>query len=219
MNFHQQEGFAMKRWVQATFLVVPVLVVGVGYAVDRQGIVAQDEETRTQTRQQIVKERQETIRYLLEVILSRRMQEEKRPAVVAAIELLGELRASEAVPALADLLLYGERKELEYSPVMTELRVPRLHFPAVRALIKIGVPALDEMARRIAETPTPFPGAIVKGHCRVVITEVLGSDLAAEFLRIKSTQTDVPEQKQRLLETRDHVLKIQQAIKENTQHE
>ena len=212
----------MKGRAQTMLLLLPgVLVVAAVYAAGWQSVTSDDEAKRTEAYQQVVKERKEMIRYLLLAISSEQMQENNRPGVVAAIELLGEIRASEAVTALADLLLYGATKGVEYPPdgSRRELRNPRKSFPAVDALIKIGKPSLDEMARVIAWSPDGYPGAFKRYHARIVITEILAYDLAAEFLRLKSAQTDVPEHKRRLLESRDQVLRIQKAMKEDAQPE
>ncbi|KPJ55963.1 MAG: hypothetical protein AMS16_03240 [Planctomycetes bacterium DG_58] len=195
------------------------LVVAAVFA-DWREVISDDGAKRAEASQRVIKDRREVIRYLLLAISSEEMQKNSRPAVVAAIELLGEIRASEAVTPLADLLLYGATEGVEYPAdgrirKMKKMRNPRKNFPVVEALIKIGNPSLDEMARVIAWAPKGYPGAFKRFHARIVITEVLGYGLAAEFLRLKSTQTAVDEHKKRLLEVRDQVLKIQEAINKN----
>jgi hypothetical protein len=90
-----------------------------------------------------------------------------------AIELLGELRADdqEAIDVLFRNLeyevrvLYGEYRELfglEY------------RYPAIRSLIRIGLPALDQAVKEVTQSQDPFR----REKCTLILLGVLGRDQA-----------------------------------------
>ena len=66
---------------------------------------------RKQAREEILKQRTELIAGLIRIINDAHLRKSNRPAVVAAIEVLGELRAAKAAPALVSLLRFGRERD------------------------------------------------------------------------------------------------------------
>ena len=96
--------------------------------------------------------------------------------VRGAIQILGSVKAVEAVPALTQHI----------SANNGTVGLPLSHFPAVRALIQIGEPAVSELARTLRESEAP--------HARELAAEALGEiggDQAKEALtRALTTEKD-----------------------------
>lgn len=94
-----------------------------------------------------VQARNEAINAELEV-LRRRFPDETRMS--AALYILGELRASSAVEAIADELMFSPAKHAGEFLNSSEFRWAK--YPAQDALIKIGAPAIPVMIRKLKKT-------------------------------------------------------------------
>ena len=99
---------------------------------------------------QIVSERNQIIGSLRSIIQDPLMREKNIAAVVAAIEILGDIRAVEAVPDLLDMIDYSRFWGAKKEPHLPDRIVPWLqdtpdpdelgrHFPCVTALVKTRV--------------------------------------------------------------------------------
>ncbi len=158
----------------------------------------------------VVEERDKLIGGLIEIVSSEQMRKNERETVVIAIDLLGKLRAREATQILASLLLYGRTEEEEYDEdgEIESLRVPRKSFPAVAALINIGVPALDEMIRIIASAEETPQGLFASRHCLIVVRRVLALELAEAFLEMHIKRAATDKEKQKLIESRNIISRL-----------
>jgi len=75
-------------------------------------LTSEKREHREQGKKEILEKRKETIEKLLSLVEDTWLKKENRAAVVTAIEVLGELRAEEAVPTLSKMLLYGVKGDI-----------------------------------------------------------------------------------------------------------
>jgi len=94
----------------------------------------------------------------------------------AAIEILGALRACEAIDFLVDSI------EIESPLLVTDRRDPAEGYPSVQALISIGYPSVNSILARCAQEgdgkrirlyALVLSGVLGKGAARAVVTSVL----------------------------------------------
>lgn len=103
-----------------------------------------------------------------------------------AMLLLGDLRASEAVPVLLRDIEY---KVPKYIPLAYELGLvegPGWH-PAVESLIKIGMPSVNPVVKRLGDYGEDCLG---RRLCIGVLREILGPRLAKARLGIAMEETE-----------------------------
>jgi hypothetical protein len=98
-----------------------------------------------------------------------------------AIILLGELRAPEGVPVLQQNLGYTNPKTL-YVDEPLEMD----WYPAVEALARIGMPAVDPMVARLSEVA---PKTKESRQCCWILKEILGVKLARARIEIAIEET------------------------------
>ena len=67
---------------------------------------------RLEGKKEILEQRKKLIERLLKLVKDPELKKKNRAAVVAAIELLGELRAEEAVPVFMNMLLFAAREDV-----------------------------------------------------------------------------------------------------------
>lgn len=147
-------------------------------------ILSGDRNKIEEGKMEIVKRRKQQIEELLKIVNNITLRTKNRGAVVAAIELLGKLRAVEAVPSLIQLLLFGKKGDI-HDPGQT-LRFsapPPEAASSVRALIKIGTPSLKpvtEQLVKISKETADYETLAL--HCLWVIKDVLGPELGKVYL-------------------------------------
>ncbi len=90
-------------------------------------------------------------------------------------DLLGELRATEAIGELV--------KRLDYNDGTVGLS--NAHWPAVRALIKIGEPAVPELARALNEGTV-----LIRGFAAGALGQIGGSQAKQALERALGTERD-----------------------------
>jgi len=132
---------------------------------------------------EILSNRSEQIKRLLDIVKDTALRTKNRPAVVAAIELLGELRAAETAPELAQMLLFGNKKDIHDQRKMKEPLPPDETSPAVAALIKIGIPSLKPVTEQLLaitkETKDKYSLSL---HCLWVIKGILKPQIGKAYL-------------------------------------
>ena len=116
-----------------------------------------------------------------------------------AIQTLGKLRSVAAVPVLIDNLEYRIDPGQYIQFVDEEL----LDYPAVGALLSIGIPSVDPALRVIASHGVKTRAG---KNALYVIKSVLGNDLARRKLLDASNKTTYPQMKANLLEASNQVL-------------
>jgi hypothetical protein len=96
-----------------------------------------------------------------------------------AILLLGDLRASEAVPALMENLCYRNPESTNMPRL--ELRYGGFAYPAARSLSKIGMPAVQPLLARLGVLTATAPEREI---CLWTLREILGEGLAKAQVEI-----------------------------------
>jgi hypothetical protein len=107
-----------------------------------------------------------------------------------AILLLGDFRATEAVAVLIDNMEY-------YNPESktASLQMRDSSFPAVGALIKIGMPAVDPVVRKLGSYEKECLG---RDNCLWILKYILGDKLLRAELEIAIDEANTPEAKANL---------------------
>lgn len=85
-------------------------------------------------------------------------------SVVTAIEVLGELRAGEAVDALAKYLTFRATDE----EIIRRIELPEEIYPAVGALIRMGRPAIDPVIDALSESKNDDP-VLLRNCVRIIV--------------------------------------------------
>lgn len=148
-------------------------------------IISEKRTLREEGKKEIRTRRKEVIGELLQIVNDVDLRRENRAAVLAAIELLGELRAKEAVPVLVSLLRFGRTGTIQDRPVRRIPEPPHLRAPAVQALIDIGVPSLGPVTKQlVALTDETEAKYVLQLHCLWVIKGVLGPKLGKAHVNI-----------------------------------
>jgi hypothetical protein len=132
---------------------------------------------------------------------------EKSRTVGSAMQLLGHIRAEQkdVVALLVGNLSFTDRSFPGTSGT-------RSAAPQLRALIEIGLPSLDPLARRVAETDDP----VVRDRAAFVIDQVLGTDLAVLYVKDRRERETDPTRRQRLAALLDQIDKVQRSAKPKT---
>lgn len=147
-------------------------------------ILSGDKNKIKEGKMEILKHRKEQIEGLLKIVNDTKLRTKNRGAMVAAIELLGELRAEESVPVLVQLLLFGKKGDIHDSGFIKKLPLPPDQAaPAVKALIKIGIPSLKPVTEQLVKiTKETKDYNTLALHCLCVIKNVLGPELGKAYL-------------------------------------
>lgn len=141
-----------------------------------------------------------TVRKLREIVVSKTPHADQQHAADAAIRLLGELRAKEAVPILIDNLAFTYRL-----PVGASALPPFPSMPSVAALIEIGLPCLDPLIRRVAETDD----IIVRERAAIVLDQVIGTDMAVLYVRDRCDREKDDARRQRITSLAQQIDKVE----------
>jgi len=150
------------------------------------GFLSGDARARKEAIGELRASRASRIKGLIRIVEDPLLRVPRREVVVSAIQLLGELRAREAVRPLVGLLLYGRRADIHDLPrreIGKQPEPPDAAAPAVLALIQIGAPSLGPVTERLV---TIAEDAKDKNHlwlhCLWVIKGVLGPRLGKAYL-------------------------------------
>jgi hypothetical protein len=158
--------------------VCRVFPAEIGSAIENCGNIeklsSKNPQERVLTKNQLIQDRQQLIKSLMAMV-QKRTQYELYDQTTLAIELLGNMRAKEAVDILAE--------NITLQPPLVNFEVPRKEetFVAAVALVQIGNPAIPAMVRNI----TTSSDQVKREISTWVIQEILGTDLA----RASLTQT------------------------------
>ncbi len=135
----------------------------------------------------ILEQRREMIDRLIEFLRNgdKNAMGAKRASLVSAIKILGELRAVEAAETLVTYIDYfsGDRKA-----VFQRIRLPSEKYPAVKALVNIGRPAIPAIIHRLPELLAALQheddrrGRVLR-NCAWVLFEIEGTE--ARLLHLK----------------------------------
>lgn len=138
------------RW--SLFLPVWVLLISCIYVspeekiLPTQKIRSKDKDLQDEGRQEILKERAKLIDDLKAIIMDKKAQENNRSSVITAFNLLGEIRAYEAVDFLAEYI------DFVADPYAMPDRPPSIEdWPAAYALAEIGLPSIPAIIRVIGQ--------------------------------------------------------------------
>lgn len=107
-----------------------------------------------------------------------------------SILLLGDLRATEAIPLLLDNITYLNPKYQTPSYLSAKDK-----YPAVESLIKIGIPAVQPVIEKLG---TYDKASFARKNCCRILKEILGLRLAQLKLQIAIEETKEPTVKQNL---------------------
>jgi hypothetical protein len=147
-------------------------------------ILSGDARLTEEGEKEILFNRSQQIKRLLDIVKDTALRTKNRPAVVAAIELLGELKVAEAAPELARMLLFGEEEDI-HTPrhIMQTPPPPDISSPAVAALIKIGIPSLKPVTEQLVSITRNTPDKdVLYLYSLWVIKGVLRPQLGKAYL-------------------------------------
>jgi len=167
-------------------------------------LLSKDYKTVMAAKEEILAERKALVQSLIDILESEEYEPGKDFALQAAMEILGEMRAVEAVPLLAANIGFPHVLASGVEPVagMTVLQVymfgntPLERMPAVHALVKIGEPAIPKVLAKLAQTGDSTESK----HCLRVLLELKGTEGTAALLG-KSIVREPDRQKRRRLQS------------------
>lgn len=140
----------------------------------------------------IVADRSKTINGLEDLVKQNVNNSSKNQEVRICMVLLGKLRADDAAPLLASHLSYlvlDDRRK-----AVASLPMPENYYPAVDALIHIGIPSLDALLYQAANTDDRKNDKLTN----YVFISVLGTQPAIAFINDAIDNQHEEQQKQRL---------------------
>jgi len=158
---------------------------------DVSGLTAENLKQRENTAEAIRNERAKLIKQLIELAaqeVERIHPEDLKSSYPwhdqkhLAILLLGDLRAAEAVSILFENLEYKNPKSLDIDARMDE----GAWYPAVEALSKIGMPAIDSVIEKLG---IYSEDSQVRRNCCWIIKKVLGVKLGRYKLQLATDET------------------------------
>jgi len=141
----------------------------------------------------IVADRDKTIAQLEEVVKRDVGDPNKQEAAKSAMILLGQLRADDAAPLLASHVSFRLIEE-RWKKALLQPLTPMQVFPAVGALIQIGVPAVDALVYQASQTDNRKDDPLTN----FVLDEVLGKQPAIAFVQDAIQAQREPEPRRRL---------------------
>jgi len=137
----------------------------------------------------IVTYRNDAINAAEQIIEEFGQHEDRKGTVKASILLLGKLQSQRSVPLLLDYLTFEVFYKASKRTQSVEDR-----FPAVQALVDIGLPSVDPVIDRIEKSKD---GTVLVCAAKVLIG-ILGKDRAIEYVKQKLASEGDPLRKQRL---------------------
>lgn len=155
---------------------------------------SRDIPTRAAARVRIVEDRKDLIRGLVNIVKEADDSDDKRCPGAGlkrtAIEILGEIRATEAVPVLYENL---KHEATLFDGGMDDMANPGKRYPCVGSLVKIGSPALARAWYRVEMSDDPLEREL----CSWIIGQVESSQTARLLIERKLAKAD-PLKKARL---------------------
>jgi len=144
---------------------------------------------------ELLQQRKELISSLINILEQgdKNAKREKRSSQVAAINVLGEMRATQAVDILVDYIEFRASDEL----IMHRLTPPSEVFPAVKALIKIGKPSLPPVLRALKES-TDEDVILLDWNSGWIIFQVLGHKIGMIYLEDVLQNEIEPKKRERI---------------------
>ncbi len=168
-----------------------------------QMLLSDDPAEQERGEAQIVNERANIISQLTNIIPDPKNHLYRKPSVCKAMSILGELRATEGTKVLADniafpRLIHPEAEEeggLDFDGGMANDSIESLSLlPAVKALINIGEPCIDDVIRKLSTADYPLE---IKA-CKIVLGE-LDRPLAVREGLEKALEGDAQQNREQLL--------------------
>lgn len=127
-------------------------------------------------------------------------------AIKAAMLMVGETRAEMVLPLLVDALTFTMPGPLpEAKPGLEEFE----RAPQMEALIRLGLPSLDPLAKRVAEGDDQ----VVISRAAIVIDEVLGTKFGLLYVKDRHRREKDPIRQNRLARLRDQIDKVERVRK------
>lgn len=145
-------------------------------------------------------ERKAAIQKLYWIVLQCAPDPDRLHNAAAAMELLGDLRASEAAPLLAENLKFALPRE---GPA--HVGVPFPYRPQMKALIDIGLPSLDPVLKAVSDTDDK----VVVECAAKVVDQILGTDFAVLFVKDRQQRETDPLKRQRLRGLEEQIDKVE----------
>jgi hypothetical protein len=173
-----------------TLIVLITSVVVIGDTSDLKSVAvlselrSKDLSTRSAAKLRIIEERKDLIAGLIDLVKHSDDEEEKAfPGFGLkrnALELLGEIRAAEAIPILFENLTH---KVFVAQGSLSDFSNPSKNYPSVGSLIKIGTPALEKTWYRIQMSDDPLERKL----CCWILREVQGKEVAHKLMEEKAS--------------------------------
>jgi len=163
-------------------------------------------------RNELLAAKKDLIAKLIDIIKEKENLLNNQPSVRAAIFILGEMRAVEAIDVLVDQIGFPRIYEGEAGIVGLEggtmfhrgLKNIGKVYPAAGALIKIGEPCLDAVVTKLASTV----GIFEPKACLGVLVGLRGRDSTAEMLKAAIERETDAKKKERLESSLDMLAKM-----------
>jgi len=213
--------FAMRSATQlvlALLCVIGLLCIGRGHSQGQEPaakrLLADDAKARDEARDELLAARADLISALVSIVGDEENQPARPESVRAAMFILGEMRAREAIEVLVANIGFPDTLPPPAEPGRT--RIMGTHFlhtirsrpleqrPAVEALTKIGEPCLQPIIDKLATTGDVREIAA----CIRVLTELRDDDSASLLLAHAIAQGPDHETRQRLLGALDLLLRV-----------
>jgi hypothetical protein len=156
----------------------------------------------------LVKQRLELIRSQLAIVRSNPQWENGNRELLTAIEMLGDLRASEAAEALTPhVLLIARDKDVDEGTLDNH--------PVAHALSQIGLPAVDPMLQQVIQGDQPEATRDIVAR---VLADMMSPEVAITFVdaAIASQKNELA--KQRLVDLRKTLNKLAEESKKKREN-
>ncbi len=179
-------------------------------------LLSDDETTREQAKQELFAARTDLISQLISIVDNEQNQQTRRESVRAAMFILGEMRALEAVDVLVTCVAFPYVLPSGEEPASVRVTIARrTHLlgsgplderPAIEALVKIGEPCLKAIIGKLATTYDVREQAA----CIRVLIELRERDAASAMLGDAIAQETDLKKRERLHNSLDMLLSIGQ---------
>ena len=190
--------------------VIAALSVGAGQAQGQESAVKRllsDEATTIlQAQEELLAARTDLISQLISVVDSQQNHETRRESVRASMFILGEMRATQAVPVLVKYIAFRDDPSARFAQPHRFGSGPlEQEGPAVQALVKIGEPCLKAIIGKLATTYHVGEQAA----CIRVLIELRERDAASAMLVDAIAEEADLKKRERLHNSLDMLLRIE----------
>lgn len=192
--------FRRAAWIAAVSSLLSVFCMGawVGRQPATEALFSKNQQEQRLALGAIRREHVENVQSLIKLVGLKEADDSWQGVRHLAILLLGDMRATEAVPALAERLTY-----LPDLPAYTTERLNReAYYPCATALVKIGQPCVGAMMGKIEWSKDKA----VRELAAWVLMEVEGKERAAERLQSMADKSYDAKVKPRLQEAHDFIV-------------